>query len=295
MYACGGSVAGGGDDVLTTSDDSLCYAIGAITSKNFKDQGLNLNSSSMREGFDAAANDNAYLSEDELTAIFQAFSTEMRMKQMDPAKKDEPYSINLDTLSYAMGMDIYTNVEQSGINLNSGAFFAGSSDAVTDAAAKLDETQTKALMDQFQQKMQKMSAEKAAAESSVNKQKGIDFLAAKETEDGVKKTDSGLLYKVLKEGSGAKPAATNTVKVHYEGTLIDGTIFDSSIQRGEPVEFPLNRVIPGWTEGVQLMSPGSKYQFYIPYNLAYGERGSPPKIPGGAALIFDVELIEIVK
>ena len=125
------------------------------------------------------------------------------------------------------------------------------------------------------------------------KAKGEQFLQENALREEVKVTESGLQYEVLKEGKGAKPTAESTVKVHYEGTLIDGTVFDSSYQRGEPIEFPLNGVIKGWTEGLQLMSVGSKYKLYIPYELGYGERGAGQSIPPYAALIFTVELLEI--
>ena len=132
--------------------------------------------------------------------------------------------------------------------------------------------------------------QKAAA---LNQEKGSAFLAENSKKDGVKTTASGLQYEVLQSGSGdSHPTASSTVRVHYHGTLIDGTVFDSSVERGETISFPLNRVIPGWTEGVQLMKKGDKFRFYIPSNLGYGNR-SAGKIPAGSTLIFDVELFEI--
>ncbi len=132
-----------------------------------------------------------------------------------------------------------------------------------------------------------------AAQSEANKKRGEDYLKANAGKEGVTTTESGLQYKVLTQGDGAKPAATDQVTVHYRGTLIDGTEFDSSYSRGEPTSFALNQVIPGWTEGVQLMSVGSKYQFFIPYELAYGERGAGGSIGPFETLIFEVELLEI--
>lgn len=125
-------------------------------------------------------------------------------------------------------------------------------------------------------------------------EKGRQFLAENATKDGVKTTASGLQYKVLKEGEGKSPSATDEVEVHYRGTLLDGTEFDSSYKRGQPISFPLNRVIPGWTEGVQLMKEGAKYQFFIPSNLAYGPRGTPGgPIGPDETLIFEVELLKV--
>ena len=137
--------------------------------------------------------------------------------------------------------------------------------------------------------MQKSFEEKSAA----SRKRGEDYLRQNAEKDGVQVTESGLQYKVITEGEGEKPAATDTVTVHYRGTLIDGTEFDSSYSRGAPTTFTLNQVIPGWTEGVQLMNIGSKYEFAIPYNLAYGERGAGGSIGPFEALIFEVELLEI--
>ena len=133
-----------------------------------------------------------------------------------------------------------------------------------------------------------------AKATKVAKEAGAKFLEENAKNEGVKVTASGLQYTVEKEGTGASPKATDEVTVHYTGRLLDGTVFDSSVSRGEPATFPLNRVIPGWTEGVQLMSEGAKYRFFIPYQLAYGERGAGAAIPPFAALVFDVELIKVL-
>jgi FKBP-type peptidyl-prolyl cis-trans isomerase FkpA len=139
----------------------------------------------------------------------------------------------------------------------------------------------------------RVEMDKAKAEAEKAKQQ--PFLDKAAAEEGAVKSDSGLIFKTLKPGTGASPTATDTVKVHYHGTLVDGTVFDSSVQRGQPAEFPLNRVIPCWTEGVQKMKVGEKARLVCPSSIAYGDRGQPPKIPGGAVLIFEVELLEIVK
>ncbi len=136
--------------------------------------------------------------------------------------------------------------------------------------------------------------EQYAAKAEEAKKVGEEFRAEFEAQEGVMKTDTGLLYQVLTEGEGEKPSAEDVVQVHYKGTLIDGTQFDSSYDRGEPATFPLNRVIPGWTEGVQLMGEGSKYKFVIPSELAYGEQDTPT-IPANSTLVFEVELLKIEK
>jgi len=141
--------------------------------------------------------------------------------------------------------------------------------------------------DFFNERMKSMSED--------NKKTGVDFLEKFVKSEGATKTESGLAFKVIQEGTGAYPKAEDTVRVHYHGTLIDGTVFDSSVERGQPVNFPLNRVIRGWTEGLQKVKAGGKVKLVIPPDLAYGDAGAPPKIPGGATLVFEVELLEIVK
>lgn len=204
-------------------------------------------------------------------------------------------SSNLDSISYIIGADICRNLAQGGIDFNPQALLKGLEDAkagtdsLTISKAKKD-----AIMGKWQQEKMKKQQAEAAKKSEGPKKEGAAFLAANKKKEGVKETASGLQYKVITEGKGEHPTAMDKVKVHYHGTLIDGTVFDSSVQRGEPISFGLNQVIPGWTEGLQLMTPGSKYIFYIPSNLAYGDR-EMGKIPAGSTLIFEVELFNIEK
>lgn len=193
-----------------------------------------------------------------------------------------------DSAAYAIGMQFGQAITQNGLaNLNIELIKKGLEDEVNGKSA-LDQHQYEATLEAFFTQKQK-------EENKEKIEEGEKFLEKNAKRKEVKTTASGLQYEVITEGTGDKPAATNTVKVHYKGTTIAGKVFDSSYDRGTPAEFPLNRVIAGWTEGLQLMSVGSKYKFYIPYNLAYGERGAGQDIKPFETLIFEVELLEIKK
>ena len=190
-------------------------------------------------------------------------------------------------ISYAIGANLGTQVSHDGIELNLDALVQGLRDAMAGQNKFSDEQMQEAFM-MLQQDMQA----KQNNATAIEKEKGRIFLEENKKNPDVKVTPSGLQYKVITMGTGEKPSASNTVTVRYKGTLIDGTVFDSTEkQGGEPNSFPLNGVIPGWTEGVQLMPTGSKFIFYIPSDLAYGDRGAGAQIPGGATLIFEIELI----
>ena len=195
----------------------------------------------------------------------------------------------MENLSYALGMVIGHNLKGMGVkNLNATQFAQAVTDVLEGHATLLDDAEAQRTVSEFLQRQQ-AEAGKAVREE------GERYLAENAQKEGVTVLPSGLQYVVLTEGTGAKPKATDHVKCHYEGRLTDGTVFDSSYRRGEPAVFPLNGVIAGWTEGVQLMGEGAKFRFFIPYQLAYGERGAGQSIPPYAALVFDVELIEVVK
>lgn len=194
----------------------------------------------------------------------------------------------MDKLSYALGMVIAENLKGLGANnVDTTDFAKAVADVLAGKSTELTPIEAQTTVQEF---MQKQEAER----SKFIRKAGEDFLAENAKKDGVVVLPSGLQYTVLTEGTGAQPKATDQVKCHYEGRLIDETVFDSSYQRGEPAVFPLNGVIAGWTEGVQLMKEGAKYRFFIPYNLAYGERGAGNSIPPYAALVFDVELIKVM-
>ena len=195
----------------------------------------------------------------------------------------------MEKLSYALGMVIGHNLKGMGVKgLDAAQFGQAASAVIEGSATTLTDAEAQQLVSDFVQRQQ-AEAGKAVRED------GERFLAENAKKEGVTVLPSGLQYTVIKEGNGSKPKATDKVKCHYEGTLPNGTVFDSSYRRGEPAVFPLNGVIAGWTEGVQLMAEGAKYRFFIPYHLAYGERGAGQSIPPYAALVFDVELIEVVR
>lgn len=201
----------------------------------------------------------------------------------------------MDKLSYALGIGIGSQLAGMGAKgLNIDDFAQAVKDVISGTPLKVDNAEAQSLVQAFFQEQEEKQRAAAAEAGKVAKAAGESFLAENAKKEGVVVLPSGLQYQVLKEGNGKKPSATDQVKCHYEGTLIDGTIFDSSYQRNEPATFGLNQVIAGWTEGVQLMSEGAKYRFFIPYNLAYGERGAGAQIPPFAALVFNVELLKVL-
>ena len=194
----------------------------------------------------------------------------------------------MNKISYALGLGIGHQLKSMNIEDFSVEDFAKSiSDVMSGKETAMTSQEAQMMLNEYFQKKEKEQAQTAIAEGKV-------YLEENAKRDGVTQTKSGLQYEVLTEGTGKSPKATDTVRCHYEGRLLDGTVFDSSYKRGEPADFGLNQVIPGWTEGVQLMKEGAKFRFHIPYLLAYGERGAGAQIPPYSTLIFDVELIKVL-
>ncbi len=206
-------------------------------------------------------------------------------------EKQVALETNVDKMSYGIGMSMARSVKGQPIEINNEAMLAGLQDVLNDKPAQLEEDVIReafAAVREEQMEKQKMEAEGAV-------QVGADYLTENAKKEGVKSTESGLQYEVITAGEGDSPAATDTVEVHYHGTLIDGTVFDSSVERGTPAKFPVNRVISGWTEALQLMKVGDKWRLHIPADLAYGAQSPSPKIPANSALVFEVELLAIEK
>ena len=222
-----------------------------------------------------------------LTAGLALALPTMAADDKPPVLKDQK-----DKVSYGYGMQIGSNLKRQGIEINPELLAAGLKAALAGDKTLLTEDEARNAMMEFQKDMQAKRMEKQKVEGEEHKKKGDQFLAENKKKEGIKTTESGLQYQVVTMGKGPKPKAEDTVSTHYRGTLIDGTEFDSSYKRGEPAEFPVNGVIKGWTEALQLMPVGSKWKLFIPGELAYGPSGRPG-IPPNATLLFDIELIAI--
>jgi FKBP-type peptidyl-prolyl cis-trans isomerase len=198
-----------------------------------------------------------------------------------------------DKISYSIGVDIGTSLKRQGLELNADQLAAGLRDSISGGKTKLSADEVKKILTDYQQELQAKAQEHEQMLAEKNKKDGETFLAENKKKPGVKTLPSGLQYKVIADGKGPTPKATDTVTTNYKGMLIDGTEFDSSYKRGEPATFPVSGVIKGWTEALQLMKVGSKWELYVPSDLAYGPRGAGQVIGPNSTLVFEVELLSI--
>jgi FKBP-type peptidyl-prolyl cis-trans isomerase FklB len=208
--------------------------------------------------------------------------------------KAEIFKTEMEKVSYIIGTQIAGNLKKAEIDVNLESLMQGLKDALEGTKLEISQAEMTKIYTAWQQKMRAKQAAKQAEEATKNLAAGTAFLEANKAKEGVKVLPSGLQYKVITEGTGNTPTGDDKVKTHYRGTLIDGTEFDSSYKRNQPAEFPVKGVIKGWTEALQLMKEGGKWELYIPADLAYGQRGRPG-IPANSTLVFEIELIEIVK
>ncbi|NUM54434.1 MAG: FKBP-type peptidyl-prolyl cis-trans isomerase [Candidatus Hydrogenedentes bacterium] len=232
------------------------------------------------------------MTDEEVNGVLQTLRKKLSEAQSKegatPLAGDDAF---IKQLSYVLGADIGTDLKRSQLEVKNEPFVHAIEDVINDRKMAMTQDEMKVVLDGFRQKQM----EKMKAVADKNLAEGEAFLIANAKKPGVKSTASGLQYLVVTEGKGEMPKATDTVKTHYRGTLIDGTEFDSSYARNEPTEFPVNQVIKGWTEALQLMHVGDKWKLFIPANLAYGERGAGADIGPNSTLIFDIELLEVIK
>lgn len=251
------------------NDEQKYYTLGSFIGNSLKQQGFRLDIDKFEEGVRAGFDGTCKENREEISQLL----------------KDKNLLSDTARSSYYMGADNGIAFREFEIAADVDNFAKGLRDAYS-GVCKVSQETMQQVVDQFNEEVKENMSKKAVSQSA-------EFLETNRTAEGVKETASGLQYKVLKQGKGKKPAATDFVKVHYTGKLVNGQVFDSSVKRGEPATFQLTQVIPGWTEGLQLMNVGSKYELYIPAKLAYGDKGIENVIPGGATLIFEVELLEI--
>ena len=207
---------------------------------------------------------------------------------------DDKFKSQQEKIGYAIGMNIATNMMQQKVDVDADQLAAGLMAVLKGEETVITQEEMGQILTAYQQEMQMKQMAEAAAVAAKNEKLAQEYLEKNGKQEGVVTLESGLQYKVIKTGAGASPAAESKVEVHYSGTLLDGTEFDSSYKRGEPASFPVNGVIPGWTEALQLMQEGDKWQLVIPSELAYAERGAPPMIPPNATLVFEVELLKVL-
>lgn len=228
-----------------------------------------------------------------LCAVLSLAACEQPASNSDSAEADVALETPLQRLSYGVALGLGRNMANDGMQVDVDAFAAGLSDAVTGSPQRLSDEDIQAEMVAFQQRMNADREEKSRAMAEANAQASSAFLLENGVREGVTTTESGLQYEVIEQGDGATPGPDDSVEVHYRGTLIDGTEFDSSYARGESVTFGVGQVIAGWTEALQLMQVGSKYKLFIPSELAYGAGGAGDRIGPNSALIFEVELLDV--
>ena len=280
---------------LETDRDKASYMVGLDVGRSIGPAGPDLDLAAFERAVaNAFAGKEPLIAEDRVQPLAQALMVRIAARNGQPPADGKLPEIDREQVGYLVGADVGRQLAPLKEELALPVLMQGLRTALAGGTPLLDEEQANAVRRAFGEKVQASMQARNEADARRNAEEGQAFLAKHRTEKGVFTTPSGLQYMVLRQGNGQRPRATDTVRVNYHGTLLDGTVFDSSYERGQPVEFGLDQVIPGWTEGLGLMPVGAKYRFWIPSQLAYGEKGTPGgPIGPNATLVFDVELLAI--
>lgn len=273
---------------LPNDDAKLAYGIGVRVATDLKAQPFGVNAEEFWDGFQTGSSDGE-LKIAQAAWMEMAQGLQMKMESESPEFTAEETA----AISYMMGVQTGRGMQNTPMDIDDALFRAGFGDVIEGRVPAMTDEEIMATMEAAEARLRAEMEKKENEAMAKNTAEGTAFLEENGKREGVKTTESGLQYEVLTEGSGASPKSTDTVSVHYRGTLIDGTEFDSSHSRGEPTEFRLDQVIPGWTEGLQLMNKGAKYKFAIPSGLAYGPRQVGDKIGPNSTLVFEVELLDV--
>jgi len=281
--------------VLTTESEKASYMVGFDIARSIAPVGPDLDIAAFERAIkNAFGGGKPLLSEAEAKPVAEALMKRIASRSGQAPADAKPPEVAKDKVGYLVGTDVGRSLVAIKDELELPVLVQAVRTALAKGTPLLAETELNAVRQAFSQRMQSKLQARAAAAAGVNRAEGTTFLAGNKAVKGVFTTGSGLQYMVLRQGAGARPKATDTVRVNYQGTTLDGKVFDSSYDRGQPAEFALNQVIAGWTEGVAMMPVGGKFRFWIPSELAYGPKGAGEMIGPNAALIFDVELLDIL-
>ena len=282
---------------LKTQLDSVSYALGVNIAEGFTKQNVtSINRKKVTKGFNDFEKNKPKVSEEESMKVLQNFMMNHQMKAQDTLSPKAVYKKTLlDSVSYALGVNVSESFKKQGVEGLSGKLLGKGLLGFYKGLPILNAEKSLSILQSFMSEIQAAQVEKEKLAAAPRIEVGEAFLSGNAKRPEVITLPSGLQYEIIKEGKGEVPTESSMVSTHYHGSLIDGTVFDSSVDRGEPVQFGVTQVIPGWTEALQLMPVGSKWMLYIPYDLAYGERGTGAGIKPYSTLIFEVELLEIVK
>jgi FKBP-type peptidyl-prolyl cis-trans isomerase len=299
IYACDTGAGGGKKVDLNSVEDSMYYAFGMSIVKGSGIEGVNWDASAFEKGINEAAAGEATLDPNAALQQIQGFGQEMQARQGRPVTAEDPLAANMTEVSYAYGSYLAKQLADIEMEVKPDVISGGFANASAGTEVLTDDAKLSQLMAQFNQMAQTQGRavqdRKSQAEAGPNKEAGAAFMAENKNNEGVQTHESGMQYKSLQKGpaGGVSPTVADKVSIHYEGRLLDGTVFDSSYKRGEKANFPLSNLVKGWQIALPMMKPGDKWTIWLPSDLAYGNAGSPPNIPPGATLEFDIEYFGI--